>query len=377
VRVLAIAESDAYAKWSAWLLERAPASWSCEFCLVHSVISPSDRQLATAVAGTRFGCADVSRHGIVGLRRRIVRDRPDAVVLAATGPTVAAVTASLPRDRPVIVAALPGVALPVAERALRARRHVDVFVTHSRREHQLYRQGFLGIGADTEVALATLPFLGHHNASASRAASTRPVFAAQPSVPTSRAERLQALQLLAALGPPAPLVKLRGEPGERLTHREAHPYPELWQELVDRGVVDPWAIEFGGGPLTDALSEASCLITVSSTAALEAIDQHRPVVIADDFGVGERLLNEVFVGSGLICPISQQSVTAAGAPLPAWLHENYFHPPSDDDWIEVMQSRLAHQRRSKRRSLDIGHLRAVRRGAVRVGVGQLRHRSRR
>ncbi|MDQ3738527.1 MAG: hypothetical protein M3337_05090 [Actinomycetota bacterium] len=377
MRVLAVAESDAYAKWSAWLLERAPATWLCELCLITSVISPTDRQLAEALTGTGLRTSTVTRHGIGALRRRIARDRPDAVVLAATGPTVAAITAVLPRRRPVVAAGLPGVALPVAERALRARRHLDVFITHSRRERRLYGEGFRNIGADTEVALVTLPFLGHRTISTTDATSTRPIFAAQPSVPASRAERVRALELIAALGPPTPLVKLRSGSAERLTHREPHPYPELWQQLVECGGADAGALEFGSGPLADVLGQASCLITVSSTAALEAIDAKRPVVIADDFGVGDRLLNEVFVGSGLVGPISRQSVMAAGAPQASWSHENYFHPPSDDDWIEVLERHVGAQRRRHRRSLDSGHLRAVRRGVVRVGAGQLRRRGRR
>lgn len=365
MRVLAVAESDAYVKWAAWLLERAPAWWSYELCLARSPVSPSAQQVATALAGTTRAIGNVCTHGLIGLRRRIAESRPDVVVLALTGPAVAAVTAVLSRPRPVIVAGIPGVGLPVRERALRARLPVDVFVAHSHREREEYEAGFRAIGAETRVALATLPFLATGPLPPPDTDRARPVFAAQPSVPATREERVRVLELLARIGPPAPLVKLRRTNGERLTHNEPFPYPELWRQLVASGRAERDAVEFGGGALGEALVDASCLVTVSSTAALEAIDRNRPVVIVDDFGVSESLLNEVFVGSGLFAPLQPCSLQRARPPRADWSASNYFHPISDDDWVAVVESACADWSVRQLPCLDRTYLTAAGRAVLR------------
>lgn len=328
-------------------------------------MSPSAQQVATALAGTAQATGDVRSHGLVGLRRRIVESHPDVVVLALTGPAVAAVTSVLARRRPVIVAGIPGVGLPVRERALRARLPVDVFVAHSHREREVYEAGFRAIGARTRVALATLPFLATGPLPPPDTNRARPVFAAQPSVPATRDERVRVLELLARIGPPAPLVKLRGTNGERLTHNEPFPYPELWRQLVAAGRTERDAVEFGGGPLAEALVDASCLVTVSSTAALEAIDRDRPVVIVDDFGVSASLVNEVFVGSGLFAPLAPASLKRAGPPRPDWSKSNYFHPATDDDWVGVVESVCTGRWDRRPMCLDRTYLTAAARGAAR------------
>ncbi|MBA3803694.1 MAG: hypothetical protein H0X22_12440 [Acidimicrobiia bacterium] len=386
---MAIAESDAYVKWAAWMLRSSPAAWDTDLCLVDSVVAPSPRQLDAALSGTAHHAATLHRHGLVGLRQRVVDQRPDAVLLAMTGPMVAAVTGVLATitggARPVLVSGLPGVGLPVRHRAVRARRGIDVFVAHSRREREEYAAGFRWIGAEVQVALATLPFLVEAAAAAAAAArgtsvqgdatERRPVFAAQPSVPTTRSERLELLRRLATLGPPPPVVKLRQVGVERATHHEADPYGELLAELVASGDLAADALELSSRPLGDVLASASCLLTISSTAALEAIAAGVPVLIASDFGIGATQLNEVFAGSGLIGPITPAALAAAGAPRPEWAVEHYFHPTDENDWVEVVAGVVTArgQGATKRTgSFDQLQLRAAGRAVARSTVASAR-----
>ena len=53
------------------------------------------------------------------------------------------------------------------------------------------------------------------------------------------------------------------------------------------------------GPMADHLARASALVTVSSTAVLEAVAEGVPSLVIDEFGVEPKLINTVFVGSGL------------------------------------------------------------------------------
>jgi hypothetical protein len=341
-RVLAVAESDAYLKWAAWTLDRAGPAWHAELTLLRSPIAPSVRQVADALSGTTHRSDEVRRLDLLGLRRRLRQDPPDVLLLACTGPSILAIgAASLPSRgprRPLVVSGLPGVGLPVHPRAIRARRDTDVFVAHSRRERDEYRRAFAAEDLPVQVALTTLPFL----AAVRDARSTEVgpvVFAAQPSVPPRRDERIDLLRRLAALAPPAPVVKLRTEDTEAATHDEPWPYPDLWRELVAAGTVAADEVQFLTGPLEPLLARARCLVTVSSTAALEAIAAGVPVLLVDHFGVDDRLLNGMFAGSGLFGPLDDKGVDTAGAPDPAWREDNYFHPPGEDDLAAHLTAR--------------------------------------
>ena len=235
---------------------------------------------------------------------------------------------------------------------MRARLGTDVFIAHSQRERDEWSAGFnAAMPSDPPtVALATLPFLAGaaHPGGAERSVG-RVVFAPQPSVPADRDQRRLLLSRLVALGPPAPIVKLRRRGAEAVTHHEPHPYDELWEELVGEKAVPAGALEFVDGTLADSLVDASCLVTVSSTAALEAIDAGCPVVIIDDFGVNDALLNGVFAGSGITAPLLPASVATASVPDAEWLQRNYFHDRGANDWTDVIARRRSHPRSGSRR----------------------------
>jgi hypothetical protein len=80
-----------------------------------------------------------------------------------------------------------------------------------------------------------------------------------------------------------------------------------------------------------ALARARSLVTVSSTAALEAMDAGVPVVVLTDFGVTDALINTVFRGSGCLGDLADVRAGRAFVPDPGWLADNYFHPADEDD----------------------------------------------
>ena len=51
--------------------------------------------------------------------------------------------------------------------------------------------------------------------------------------------------------------------------------------------------------MAEHLERAAALVTVSSTAVLEAVASGVPAVVIDEFGVAPKLINTVFEGSGL------------------------------------------------------------------------------
>ncbi len=344
-RVVAIADSDSYLKWSAATLDAMPADWITEQWLIRSPIAPSPAQVSAATDRS------VHRTTLAAAVLQLLRHTPDVVLLAATGPAVQVLLGfrRLRRGpgRPVLVTGLPGISVPATERALTFRAGCDLFVLHSHREVTEFAALAERLGLELDFGLATLPFarrVGPPAPPRSRSgrAPEQLVFAAQAKVPAGAEDRISVLRAFAALPPGRRvLVKLRALPGEQQTHREQLPYPELWQDLVAAEGRRPDLVGFAGGSMAEALAEADGLVTVSSTAALEAIGLGLPVLVLSDFGVSAELINEVFVGSGCLGTLADLAAGPLHRPRPEWLHHNYFHQPADNDWVRRIEALVA------------------------------------
>ena len=332
--VVAIADSDSYLKWSAATLRRLPSAYTSRQLVIANPVLPSAAQIRAASAGP----AEIGSFGAV---RRILRsEQPEVVLLAGTGPVVAALLATpeLQRaDRPVLVTGMPGVSVPASPRAVSLRAGCDLLVVHSRREQAEYAALADQLAPGLRVGLATLPFLADPYLPPAVAAERSDlVFAAQAKVPATRPDR-EAI-LLALAETQSAVVKLRAVDGEPQTHRERWPYPVLVDDLARQGRIDPNAIRFSGGSMGAALSVARGLVTVSSTAALEAMAAGVPVLIISDFGVSAELINLVFAGSGCLGTLDDLRAGRFVHPDPAWSMANYFHPAADDDWLAILAS---------------------------------------
>lgn len=169
------------------------------------------------------------------------------------------------------------------------------------------------------------------------------VFAAQALVPVAREERAEIAAMLVRAAEAEPgrrvVVKLRSRPGESETHRERDPYAGLLPSRVPKNLV------YSYDSMSTALETAAGLVTVSSTAAIEATALGVPVIALDSFGVSKSLLNTVFVGSGLLGGRSEVVAGRFRHPHPDWLRDNYFHPEGESTWWERVE-RLVALRRS-------------------------------
>jgi hypothetical protein len=134
--VVAVAESDSYLKWAVSLLAQLPTPARVDIVIARSPVRPSATQRIAALAGTAFADHDPEVLSPTQLARRVERDRPNAVLLACTGPSAHAYQEALGRasHRPVLIAGIPGIALPARRRAWGYRGAVDLFVVHSHRE---------------------------------------------------------------------------------------------------------------------------------------------------------------------------------------------------------------------------------------------------
>lgn len=372
LRVVAIADADSFVKWSASLLGAVPGIRP-HLLLVQTPLTASVEQQRTALAGTGVPAESVTRIAFPRAAAWLEGQRPDVVLLAGRGPFVrlmGRVVDSLSR-RPVVVAGMPGMAIPAQRGALDYRRHADLLVVHSHREERAFGELARRIGVRMPTALATLPFArarsrmltadrarvlaGDASRPAGTAVADRPdaptpvrapatdvVFAAQALVPVGREERAEIAATLVRAAEADPtrriVVKLRARPGESETHLDRDPYLELLPARRPANLVVSY------DSMAHALSTAAGLVTVSSTAAVEAVALGVPVIALDSFGVSKSLLNTVFVGSGLLGGRSEVVAGRFRHPHPDWLRDNYFHPSSDSTWWERVEQLVALRR---------------------------------
>ncbi|MFE0172643.1 DUF6716 putative glycosyltransferase [Streptomyces sp. NPDC059002] len=342
MRVAVLADSDTRWKWGALTANRivsdsrsdghisdGPTSDGHRLSgyLLRGRATPTPRQLEEV--GVR---ADSLREvTAIEFLREMERDAPDVIVLALVGGAVQAVLHGLARvtedariaggrgRRPVVVTGYVGVVYEKLADGLLLRHGADVVLANSRQDAERFRAVYEGVGANAaSVTEAALPFLG--GAPYEKHDPYTVVFAAQPSVPDSAAQRGYLLRRLvehARLHPDREvLLKLRSKPGEHTTHIEELPYQKLAQR-VDGGL--PANCRLVYGHMGEVLDRTDLLVTVSSTAALESLHRRIPTAVLTDLGVREALGNHHFTGSG--CLTSWDRLDAGHLPEPdeTWL----------------------------------------------------------
>lgn len=374
MRALVIGDSDSYVKWGAAVLDRMPADWQRSMVVIGTRAVPSAEQLATALAGSPLRPEVVPIVDLGDVTEHVRRHRPDVVLMSVRGQVVrvlvraiVAAAAEAGMDRPVFVSGLPGISIPATSKALYFRSQADYFLLHSKREIRDFTALADKMGVTQSFGLATLPFLLEEvansaatststsatSAAASASASapggagvgTSPhpngsiVFAAQAKVPRERDDRLSILRALIDTARAFPerrvVIKVRARRGETQTHAEQFPYDELLEDaaLLAAGETLPTNLVVEGGSMADHLAVASGLVTVSSTAAIEAIAVGVPVITLDDFGESADMINLVFAGSGLSASSTELRAGRFRTPAAGWLDDNYFHPAADSDWV--------------------------------------------
>ncbi|MET9649273.1 DUF6716 putative glycosyltransferase [Streptomyces sp. NPDC006460] len=322
VRVAVLADSDTRWKWGALTARRIVAAEPAGFVL-RGRATPTARQLAET------GVSTTPPREVTGAEfLREVRDAAargegyDVVVLALVGGTVRAVLQGLSElaleRRPVVVTGYVGVVYEKLADGLLLRHGADVVLANSRHDAERFRAVYEGVGADASAVVeAALPFLGGAPYAPEEGRDTL-VFAAQPSVPATRAERVYLLRRLIGHARQHPgrevLLKLRSKPGEHTTHLEELPYQRLVRDLAA-----PPNFRLVYGHMGEVLDRTDLLVTVSSTAALEALHRRVPTAVLTDLGVREVLGNHHFVGSGLLTSFERLDADVRPKPDEEWL----------------------------------------------------------
>ena len=340
LRILGVADSDSYVKWGAATLARAPKEWESSFVVLDTPFVPTAAQRAAAVDGLM--ATDPPVLSLAELTELVAREQPDVVFLSLRGPMIRVVLRAVlgvSGRRPILVSGLPGISIPATRKALTFRSQVDLILLHSKRELRDFPEVAEKLRIEQAFGLATLPFF----ATTPRAdvARNEIVFAAQAKVPRLRSERVTIVNALADFACAHPdlrvVIKLRAVGNEKQTHAEQYPYDELLAEFP----ASPANLVAESGSMSAHLERAVGLVTVSSTALLEAAAIGVPGLALDDFGMSQGLINTVFEDSGLFGSSADLVAGRFRMPDPQWLDENYFHQPSDDDWVQKIEALVA------------------------------------
>ena len=154
----------------------------------------------------------------------------------------------------------------------------------------------------------------------------RVLFADQPTVPGPASERLHLYRRLIDYAYAHPerevLLKPRHRPGEDTFHTMKH-HPEDLLAGVDR----PPNFRIDYTAIGEILPDVDLLLTMSSTACLEAIGRGCRVGLVLDLGVHERYGNHVFLASGLLRTFDQLIADDIGIPDRSWLGSYFFDRP--------------------------------------------------
>lgn len=360
LRVAVLADSDTRWKWGALTARRLTAGASgtsaqrveISGLLLRGRATPTPRQLAE-VGDVGIEAGRVREVTAVEFLHTVRDEGYDVIVLALVGGAVQAMLHGLAAlrlpARPVVVTGYVGVVYEKLADGLLLRHGADIVLANSRHDAERFRAVYEGVGADASaVTEAALPFLGGEPHRPQEGRDTV-VFAAQPSVPASRDDRVYLLRRLvehARLHPDREvLLKLRSKPGEHTTHIEELPYQRLAERLPG-GLPPNFRLVYGH--MGEVLDRTDLLVTVSSTAALESLHRRVPTAVLTDLGIREALGNHHFIGSGL---------------LTSWDHlDGGFRPEPDPQWLALPGRRRRRHVRHRLRPRPGPRRRAARRG---------------
>jgi hypothetical protein len=358
-RIMVVADSDTRLKWAvrvAEALARTPGVRAfinrddpIEVVLLCEGAVPSIRQLSENRISVPQRVLDEDAVS------SLIDERPTIIVCCTVGSRLHLVTELVRSrfdgepDRPLVVTGYAGIVYEKHIEGALWRSSADVVCCNSNRDHREFAETYSALALDANVLVRTGLGVTNHRSAAEIAAQqftstpSTVVFAVQPDVPRSLRERRYLLERLVAYARAhsgrTVIVKLRSRPDESTTHLEKHHYEEIYRRHVsDR----PGNLRFEYGLMSDVLARTDLLITVSSTAVVEALAHGCRGVVLTDFGVRADLGNHFFVGSGLLC--SMDDVTADRLPDVdvEWLDDNGF---GSEDSMQALTERVAEQLR--------------------------------
>ena len=244
--------------------------------------------------------------------------------------------------RPVLVSAYPGILFRHQLEGMLDRSGVDLLCLNAESDAELYRQACTSLDIDGSNAVVTgLPILWPLQPRPQVPDGAAIVFFEQPSVPDNPIQRKYICRRLADLAkawPQHPVIfKPRTSPVEATLHRHHGEMASRVDKLSRR--IDNLQISYK--PSLSLLKRCGCAITVSSTAAMEAMALGISTRIVADLGVNESLGNHYFLESGALASfdaILRDPFTAIHHPV--WLERQGYRGDGAQRFVNALVHKL-------------------------------------
>jgi hypothetical protein len=204
------------------------------------------------------------------------------------------------------VSAYPGIIFRHQMEGMMDRSSMDLLCLNSEVDLNTYRAGCEALGMESTNAIHTgLPILWDLKPRNKPPDRSCLVFFEQPSIPANPLQRrylCKQLQRLARAWPDHPVIfKPRTGSLESTLHRR---HGEM-EEIIRRMGKETKNLSVSLQPAAKLLRDCGCAMTVSSTAALEAMAMGISTRIIADLGLNESLGNHYFIGSGAVSTFQQ------------------------------------------------------------------------
>ena len=273
--------------------------------------------------------AGLTEEGTLSLKRTF----EEAATLYPDNPSV--------RRRPIIVAGFVGINYENRIGSVVARRLTDIVLANSEEERRFLNETAQRLSlTQPTIVTAGLGLIdsGNEPRHAPKAKRRRRVlFAAQPTVPKTKAEKIYLLLKLRELAKAQPdwtvALKPRHRPGEGTFHKDDNHLEDLARDFLVVEDIPPNLI-FDYRPIVTQLSETDLVMTVSSTAAVEAHAAGIPIAIVTDFGIKEPYGAEFFADCGALATFDEIKKGAWPTLNAAWVARNVAY--SNQHFSEVL-----------------------------------------
>lgn len=260
-----------------------------------------------------------------------------AIMLSLKGPVLFEIMSRLQdldwptEKRPIFFGGYCGIVYENFALGLLARQPLDVFFVNSRHDYDLFQRLLeeFGVPDSSNIYLTGLPLL---DLSFNCAVPTESgeikslLFAGQPTVPDSLTERACIVHFLVEYCEKYPertiYLKPRHKPNQDSVHKTLFHYQRILESIEKKRSLPPNLI-LTYDSILELLERVDLCLTVSSTAAFEAVNKGVPVGFLIDFGIREDYGTTYFVGSG--CAVNLNDIMAGKTITPnlAWWRERY------------------------------------------------------
>jgi hypothetical protein len=331
MRVICVADSDSRLKWARALARRLEpvAGGIAANVLVSGSATLSERQVEEL---------GLTEHPLVLTVDEIAQRAADvdaaAVVACLPGGRLVGLRMAAGRTfgehvrRPIFVTGYAGVVYEKYAEGIMWRSGYDLICVNSTADHEMFDTMLRGAGVPSDglvrTGFAVLDGPPRLQPPGGRGEIGTITFAVQPDVPSVKREREYIIERLVDHARAHPerrvILKMRARPNEVTTHREVHHYEKIVDTSVSDAPVSNFEVVYG--PMAEVLDTTDVLLTVSSTAAVEAWARGIDAVIITDFGVAERYGNHHFLGCGALATFDDLDAGIVPRADPEWLEAN-------------------------------------------------------